>query len=171
MKVWKFTLWSDPFVRVFKYLDEKVPKSDSWHWKTDAKFEEKLTLGSKNDWKNLVNFKAISGKSKDLHFDVLLLSIAYKVLAEKAQKNYLSWHWKKDPNFEKNWLFIWKMTWRIWWNLTWAVESLRICTFMGYKKYIMFELKRYKAVVSWKMTYVSKNGISNLVNFHTSSWK
>ena len=102
MKVWKFTLWSDPFVRVFKYLDEKVPKSYvSWHWKTDAKFEEKLTYGSKNDWKNLVNFKAISGKSKDLHFDVLLLSIAYKVSAEKAQKNYLSWHWKKILTLKK----------------------------------------------------------------------
>ena len=41
--------------------------------KSDAKFEEKLTLGSKNDMKNLVNFNASSGKSENLHFDVLLL--------------------------------------------------------------------------------------------------
>ena len=41
-----------------------------------AKFEEKLTLGSKNDMRNLVNFNA-----RTLHFDVLLLSIAYKVSA------------------------------------------------------------------------------------------
>ena len=47
--------------------------------KSDAKFEEKLTVGSKNDMRNLVNFKMSSGKSGDLHFDVLLLSIAYKV--------------------------------------------------------------------------------------------
>ena len=46
-----------------------------------SKFEEKLTLGSKNDMRNLVNFNASSGKSENLHFDVLLLSIAYKVLA------------------------------------------------------------------------------------------
>ena len=45
----------------------------------DAKFEEKLTLGSKKDMPNLVNFNASSGKSENLHFHVLLLSIAYKV--------------------------------------------------------------------------------------------
>ena len=43
--------------------------------------EEKLTLGSKNDMRNLVSFNASSSKSKTLHFDVLLLSIAYKVSA------------------------------------------------------------------------------------------
>ena len=52
--------------------------------KSDAKFEEKLTLGSKNDMRNLVNFNASSGKSENLHFDLLLLSIAYKVLAKKS---------------------------------------------------------------------------------------
>ena len=58
--------------------------------KTDAKFEEKLTLGSKNDIRNLVNFNVSSGKSENLHFDALLLSTAYKVLAKKVQTNYLS---------------------------------------------------------------------------------
>ena len=48
---------------------------------SDAKFEEKLTLGSKKDMKNLVNFNASSGKPENLHFDVPLLSIAYKVSA------------------------------------------------------------------------------------------
>ena len=57
--------------------------------KSDAKFEKKLTLGSKNDMRNLVNFNASSGKSENLHFDVLLLPIAYKVSAKKVQKNYL----------------------------------------------------------------------------------
>ena len=60
--------------------------------KSDAKFQEKLTLGSKTDMRNLVNFNASSGKSENLYFDVLLLSIAYKVLAKKLQKNYLSCH-------------------------------------------------------------------------------
>ena len=58
--------------------------------KSDAKFEGKLTLGSKNGMKNLVNFNESSGKSENLHFDVLLLSIAYKVPAKKVQKIYLS---------------------------------------------------------------------------------
>ena len=58
--------------------------------KGDAKFEEKLILGSKNDMRNLVNFNASSGKSKNLQFDGLLLTIAYKVSAKKVQKNDLS---------------------------------------------------------------------------------
>ena len=42
--------------------------------KSDAKFEEKLTLVSKNDIRNLVNFNASGGKSENLNFGVLLLS-------------------------------------------------------------------------------------------------
>ena len=49
--------------------------------KGDVKFEEKLTLGSKNDIRNLVNFNASSGKSGNWHFDVLIFPIAYKVSA------------------------------------------------------------------------------------------
>ena len=41
--------------------------------KSDAKFQEKLALGSKNDMCNLVNFNASSGKSENLDFDGLLL--------------------------------------------------------------------------------------------------
>ena len=49
--------------------------------KSGAKFDEKLTLGFKNDMRNLVNFNASSSKSGNLHFDVLLLLIAHKVSA------------------------------------------------------------------------------------------
>ena len=49
--------------------------------KSDAKFEEKLTVGSRNDIRNLVNFNASSGKSGNLHFDVLLLLVACNVLS------------------------------------------------------------------------------------------
>ena len=52
--------------------------------KSDEKFEGKLTLGSKNDMRNFVNFNASSGKSENLHFDVLLLSIVYNVSAKKV---------------------------------------------------------------------------------------
>ena len=41
--------------------------------KNDAKIEEKLTLGTRNDTRNLMNFNVISGKSENLHFDMLLL--------------------------------------------------------------------------------------------------
>ena len=42
--------------------------------KSDAKFKEKLTLGSKNDVRNLKHFNASSSKSETLQFDGLLLS-------------------------------------------------------------------------------------------------
>ena len=90
------------------------------------------TLGSKNDMKNLVSFNVSSGKSENLHFEMLLLSIAYKVSATQVQKNYLSWHWKVIQTLKKNWLSVWKMTWGIWWILKWPVKSLKICTLMGY---------------------------------------
>ena len=51
--------------------------------KTAAKFEEKLSLGSKNDMRNWVNFHVSSQKSENLHFDMLFLSIRYKVSAKK----------------------------------------------------------------------------------------
>ena len=41
--------------------------------KNDTNFEEKLTPGSKNDMRNLVNFNMSSGKSENFHFDRLLL--------------------------------------------------------------------------------------------------
>ena len=36
--------------------------------KSDAKFEKKLTLGPKNDMRNLVNFNASSDKSEKFIF-------------------------------------------------------------------------------------------------------
>ena len=72
--------------------------------KCDAKFEEKLTLGSKNDMRNLVNFNVSSGKSENLHFDVPLLSIAYKVsariISHDTEKRSKLWR-KTDFLFEK----------------------------------------------------------------------
>ena len=53
--------------------------------KSDAKFEEKLTLGSTIDMRNLVNFNASNS-----NFQKLLLPIVYKVSAKKVQKNYPS---------------------------------------------------------------------------------
>ena len=72
--------------------------------------KKNLAFGSKNDITNLVNFSMSSGQSENLHFDVLLLLIAYKVLAKNVHKGYLSWHWKVIQTLKKNSLFVWKMT-------------------------------------------------------------
>ena len=52
----------------------------------------------------LVSFPASSQKSENFNFGGLLLSKGYKVLDEKVQKSYVSWHWLLVP----------KMTWGIW---------------------------------------------------------
>ena len=62
---------------------KKYRKLNLMALKNDAKFEEKLTLGSKNDLRNLVNFNASSGKSENFHFDRLLLQKVCNVSAKK----------------------------------------------------------------------------------------
>ena len=47
--------------------------------KSDAKFEEKLSVDSKNDIRNLVNFNVSSGKSENLHLGVLHLLKVYHI--------------------------------------------------------------------------------------------
>ena len=51
--------------------------------------KKKLTGGLKNDIRNLINFHGRSRESENVHFDGLLLLIAYKVSVEKVQKSYL----------------------------------------------------------------------------------
>ena len=66
-----------------------------------AKFEEKQTSGSKNDTRNLVNYNASSGKSENLHFDVLLLSIVCKISAKKRAEELSLMTLKSDLNLEE----------------------------------------------------------------------
>ena len=54
--------------------------------KSDSKFEEKLTLCSKNDVRNLVNFNASIGKSKNLLFCGMLLLKVCNVLVKKYRE-------------------------------------------------------------------------------------
>ena len=86
--------------------------------KSDAKFKEKLILSSKNDIRNLLNFNASRDKSENQHFDVLLLSITYKVSAKKVHKIIFhdteEWSklWRKDQ---------WAVQWKAWkFGLWWA---------------------------------------------------
>ena len=53
---------------------------------SDAKFEEKLALGLKNDMKNLVNFNANSGKSENLHFDAFQLKKCRRVISHDTEE-------------------------------------------------------------------------------------
>ena len=71
---------------------------------SDAKFEEKLALGFKNDM-NLLNFNASSGKSENLHFDVLLLSIAYIKFQLKKRRRVIQTCLKNDMRNLMNFMF------------------------------------------------------------------
>ena len=70
--------------------------------KIDAKFKGLLTRGLKDDIRNLVNFHKSSRKSKNLRFDELFLSKAYRGLDENVQKSYASWHWGVTQYLKKN---------------------------------------------------------------------
>ena len=73
--------------------------------KSDAKSEEKLTLGFKNEMRNLVNFNVRIGKSENLDFNVVLLLIVYKVSANKSTKELSLMTLKRDPNIEEKLTF------------------------------------------------------------------
>ena len=98
---------------------------------SDAKFKEKLAFGFKNDMTNLVNFNASSGKFQNLLFDVQLLSMAYKVSAEKVQKSYLLWHWRVIQTLKKNSRLVWKMTWENLMNFNSTSEKFENLHFGG----------------------------------------
>ena len=76
---------------------------------------------------------------------------------------------RKDRNFEEKLTFYLKNDMR---NLVnFNLSSGKSENLHFNRKYVMFELKRYRRVVLCKMTYGFKNDISNLVNLHTSSSK
>ena len=122
------------FKRVMFHDTEEFPK-----------FEEKLTLGSKNDMRNLVNFNVSSGNSESLHFDVVPFSIAYKVSVKKSTEELSLMTPKKNPNFEEKLTFCSKNVirkseqWKVW----------KTFTLMGYfcKMYVTFGLTKYRGTV------------------------
>ena len=52
--------------------------------------------------RNLMNIIVSIDKSEKLHFNLLLLSIVYKVSAKKLQINYLLWLRDKTDSFLEN---------------------------------------------------------------------
>ena len=113
-KIAKFVLWGDLFVQSLIIQLENfrgILSHDTERW---CKILRKTTRGLKNDIRNLVNFHASRWKFDNLHFDGFLFLNAYKILDEKVQKSYLSWHWWVMASLKKNWLLVPEMTWRIW---------------------------------------------------------
>ena len=99
--------------------------------KSDAKFEEKLTLDSKNDMMNLVNFNASSGKSENLHFGVILLLKVYYVSVKKVQRICVI-TLKNDAKFEEELTWALKNDMRNLMNFTGTLNNLKICTLIDF---------------------------------------
>ena len=110
--------------------------------KSDAKFEEKLTLGSKNDIRNLVNFNASRGKSENLHFVVLLLLEVYCLSQKNAQELCII-TLKNYAKFEGELTCTLKNDMRNLVNFTGTLKNLKICTLRDFfvQGNIKFELK------------------------------
>ena len=88
-----------------------------------------------NGMRNLVNFNVSSGKSENLHFNVLLFSIAYKV------SSFITL--KEDPKFEEKLTFCLKNDMRKLVNfkiqsenmkMTWNSSLFLCCTIYNFSK-------------------------------------
>ena len=99
--------------------------------KSDAKFEEKLTLGSKRnlELRNLVNFNASSGKSENLHFDVTFVESI--CLSQKSTEELHVITLKNDAKFVEELTCALKNDIRNLVNFDPTLKSLKICTLMG----------------------------------------
>ena len=73
--------------------------------KSDAKYEEELTRGQKNNQSNLVNFHESSRETANLHFHGPLLSKTYKLLDEKSTEQLCLMTLQSDAKFEENLIF------------------------------------------------------------------
>ena len=92
----------------------------------DAKFKEKLSLGSKNGMRTLESFNASSGRSENLHFNVLLLLKVY-CLSQKGTKELCAITLKNGAKFEEVTCAL-KNDIRYLVNFTGVLKSLKICT-------------------------------------------
>ena len=134
---------------------------------SDVKFEGKLTFAFKNDMRNLRNFHQSTWKSQNWDFDGILLSKVENVWAENLQGSYVSWQWRMMQKLKRNWLVSSKLTWGIWQILTRALKNLKNLHCL-WPKYIMFELKTCKGVMSDGTEYWFK--IWRKTNFCFQKW-
>ena len=101
--------------------------------------------------------------SPNLYCDKFLFLKVYKISAKRAQRKYVSWHWRVKQNLKKKPRLIVSKMRRNWWILIRAFK--RTCTLIGpfRAKYITFDLKIYRRVIFqnkeesckiWRKTYL-----------------
>ena len=105
--IWLIFMQAVESLNICTFIRSFCPKHVKFRWKnteelcflalkSDAKLKEKLTLGSKNDMRNLVNFHPTTQKSKNFTLmGYFCPNKLYEVWAKKIQKSYLLWHWSE----------------------------------------------------------------------------
>ena len=128
--------------------------------KSDAKFEEKLTLGFKNHMRNLVNFNVSSGWKFALRCASFVETIL--CLSQNSTEEICIIKLKNDAKFEEELTCALKNERNVA-NFDPKLESIKICTLLRsfWPKYIMSELKKLqRSYVLWHwsvMQYLKKN--------------
>ena len=119
-------------LKVYKISVEKVQRSyDSCYWRVMQNLKKNWFAVSKITRIWWILIRALKSL-KNLHFDWSLSCKIYNVWPKEVQRSSLSWHWKVMQNLKKNWLVVWKMTRGIWQIFIRTLESVKICTFMGF---------------------------------------
>ena len=90
---------------------------------SDLKFEEKLTLGSENDMRNLVKSNVSNSKSENLTFVEIVL-----YLTQKGTQELCVITLKNDAKFEEELTCTLKNDMRNLVNFTGTLKNLKICT-------------------------------------------
>ena len=85
-----------------------------WQWRMMQNLKRTWLVSSKLTWRIWQILTKALGILKNLHFNGLLLTKVYNVLAKKIQRSYVWLHRGLMQNLKKNWLVISKITWRIW---------------------------------------------------------
>ena len=102
----------------------------------------------------------------------------------KTHRGVMSWQWRMKQDLRRNWLVSSKLTWGIWQILTQTLENFKNLHFnellltKAYnvwvkKKYrgVMFDGTEYWCKIWRKSDLCFKNNMSNLTNFHHSTFK
>ena len=107
----------------------------------DAKFEEKMTLGSKNDMRNLINFNASSSSSLKIWCATFVECILY--LTPKGTEELCVITLQNDTKFEEELTYALKNDMENLANFDTTFESLKNRSLMGsfWPNYIMKKLQ------------------------------
>ena len=90
-------------LKVYKISAKKVERSYvSWQWRMMQRLKRNWLVVLKLTWGIWQILTQALNSLKNLHFNKLLLTKVYNVWAKKkAQRSYLSWHWRTVKTFEK----------------------------------------------------------------------